>query len=542
MPNQHWLTLGASTLIAGTLLSVAFTSAKPIAIVAASTAGTIAGTLLTRSQKSSSSKLAAREASNVQVSDSLMRLENLLIDNKAELIVLKKQIYELRSSLIQSPSAIYSDQNEQSLIAEIENVPKQDTEKASKIIDLLKAHNLAVESYKEPQEADALFDKVAMALGQQYSVLKTFHRQIKFNISRGGRFSLRLNERSKEDINKITSFCKLLSDRSFLPCRYLSSQKTIIAEPPTHPNMINFFTGDWFESFVYQQVCKFLLENSLEYTSLRQITGTFANGRNFELDILFLIENQPLWIECKAGRDYNEYLTRYTKLRERLRIPKEKSFLVIADLSKEQAVDYTSLWGITVASIDNFIELISNALGVAKNQEQQQQNSKELKTAEIQKIGQNELLKFLAKKSLHPYPEYRKVIIDGLIEVFRSLNQLITINQIKDRLSENTKISKSKINDILRALLYSKCFLDRAGESIPSYTTSISSLLCLDPTILEQKCIETYASAILAVNPNYFNDARNRQEFQETTGTEVPDIEVIKRLLEKEEVEPTEGE
>ncbi|MEX0271215.1 hypothetical protein AB3R30_18925 [Leptolyngbyaceae cyanobacterium UHCC 1019] len=542
MPNQQWLTVGASALIAGTVVSVALPSAKPIAFVAASTAGAVGGTLLTRSQKISSSTFAVLELSNEQIIGSLTRLEHLLIDNKDGLIVLKSQIDEVRSNILQPTSVMNPVQTDQALIEEKENVSEQETAKISNIIDWLKALNLSVESYKEPQQVDALFDSVAMPLGQQYSTLKTFHRQIKFNISKGGEFSFRLNEKNREDINRITSFCKLLNDRSFLPCRYLPSQKIILAKPPTNPNMINFFTGDWFESFVYQQICKFLSGSGLEYISLRQITGTFDNGRNFELDIFFLIDNQPLWIECKAGRDYNEYLTRYTKLRKLMRIPKERAFLVIADLSSEQAVDYTSLWEITVASIDSFIELIGNALGLENNQEHKHQNTKELQTAEIPRIGKNELLKFFNKKSLHPYPEYRNAIIDGLVEVFRSLNQLITMNQIKDRLSENTQIARSKINDILRALMRSDCLLDKAGESIPSYTTPISSLLSLDPTILEQKCIETYASTVLAVNPNYFDDSRNRREFKETTGGEVPDREVIKCLLEKEEVEPTEGE
>ncbi len=552
MPNQQWLTVGASALIAGTVMSITFPSVSPIAVVAASTAGAVGGTLLTRSQRIASSKLAIQEFSNEQIISSLARLEHLLIDNKDELIVLKKQIDEATIGMAPSMSAIDLAQADQLQTAERESLPeqeieKQETEAISRIIDWLKAQNLVVEGYKKPRQVDALFDSVATSLGQQYAVLKTFHRQIKFNIAKGGEFSFRLNEKSKEDINRITSFCKLLDTRSFLPCRYLPSQKIILAKPPSNPNMINFFTGDWFESFVYQQVCKFLSESGLEYTSLRQITGTFLNGRNFELDMFFLIESQPVWIECKAGRDYNEYLTRYTKLRKHMGIPKERSFLVIADLSNEQAIDYTSLWEITVASIDGFIELIGNALlgntlSLDTNQEHKHQIVKELQTEETQRIGKNELLKFFDKKSLNPYPEYRNAIIDGLTELFRSLNQRITINQIKDRLLEDTKISKSKINDILRALMRSNCFLDQAGESIPSYTTPILSLLSLDPKILEQKCVETYVLTILAVNPSYFDDPRNRREFKETIGREVPDREVVRRLLEKEKFEPIEGE
>jgi hypothetical protein len=553
MPNSQWLTVGASALIAGTLVSIAL-PARPVAAVAASTAGAVGGTFLAKRQGSQKrfSKLTAPGMSNEQVIGSLARLEHLLMDNKGELIALKSQVEQVRNHMTQSTSGSASNQIEQSPIVE-ETVSEQaepETENISKIIDWLKVHHLAVESYKEPQQVDALFDRVAMSLGQQYSVLKPFHRQLKYSIGKGGEFSFRLSEKSKEEINKTTNFCKLLSDCSFLPCRYLSSQKLIVAKPPTNPNMINFFTGAWFESFVYQQVCKFLTEGGYDYISLRQITGTLANGRNFELDIFFLVDNQPLWIECKAGRDYNEYLMRYTKLRERMKIPKERAFLVIADLSSEKAVDYTSLWDITVASIDSLIGLIGNSLSLKNNQEQKQdvsiKETKIIQVAEPQKIAKNGLLKFLDKKSLNPYPDYRNAIIAGLVELYKSSDQPTTAGQIKDRLLESTQISKSKTNDILRALMRSDCFLDQTGESVPTYATPISSILSLDPIYLEQKCIETYVSTILAVNPNYFDDSRNKQEFKEVIAGEAPDREAIRHLLEKvlekEKIEPAERE
>lgn len=601
MRNQQWLSVGTSTLIAGTvagaLLSFSLPSARPIAIAIGGTAGAIGSTVVTSSKKSrstqlesekklrrevvnslgtierllvknktelqqnfnteitalqkqinslnnhleKSTKLESEQKFNDQITDFLDRIEDSLTENKTGLTILKAQVnlVEKRINKLSSPSPVRYDlpesepsQANASIVEESEEASESESKNLAIIIDWLERQNFTVEGYKEREKSDYIFNEVAMILGQQYRSLKPFYRRIKYRISKGGRISHRFSDKhTMENMDRIRGFCKLLDDRSFLPCRYLSKQKMITAEPPANPHMINFFNGDWFELFVYQQICNLFDQQGIEYTSLTQVAGTLENGRDFELDIVFMINEQILWIECKSGQDYNKYLQRYTKLRERMKLPKERAFLVIADLSIKQAAEYTSLWEITVSSIDNFIELISNALGLNSNNELPQSENTKEKITEIQTVVRDKLFKLLDKKSLRPYPEYRKTIINELVKIFSNLEQPITINQIKDNLKENLQIAKRITNDIIRALMRSECLLDSTGEPIASYSTPVSSLISLDSETLESKCMETYTSVALDLDPNYFDDPSNRKEFEETTGGEIPTKETIERLL-----------
>jgi uncharacterized LabA/DUF88 family protein len=98
MLNQQWLTVGVSTLIAGTVASVAIPS-KPIATVAASTAGAVGGFFLTNSQRSHSSKSGRSDETFVRITSGL---EDLLTKNNADLKNLKEQI----SKVVNKPEEV----------------------------------------------------------------------------------------------------------------------------------------------------------------------------------------------------------------------------------------------------------------------------------------------------------------------------------------------------------------------------------------------------------------------------------------------------
>jgi hypothetical protein len=549
MPDRQWLAVGVGAMLAGTLVSAVVPSAKPIAVAAASTAGAVSASFMTRRQRLDAAKLEAIARTNEQVVKRLEALENLLPADVQELGVfrsqIKQEINSLKLAIAQMPYTVNSAKIEPIIVAETNLTYEPETAivsgqklaSISKIIDCFKARNINVESYQEPQAVDSIFDQIAIFLGQRYSTLKPLYKKIRINMPEGSRFSFRLADKSATEINDCINFCKLLNEKSFLSFyRHLPSEKLMIITPQTNPLMINFINGDWFERFVYYQTCTLLSEHNLEYIDLRQIVGTFSNGADFELDLFFLVDNQPIWIECKSGQDYNAYLTKYSKkYRKLLGIPKERAFLVIADLTDEQTTDYTNLWDITVVNINNFTQQLAESLGLLKIQDLLE--PEESDKPEMQRETQDKLLKFFNQKSLRPSPEYRSAVIAALIELFRNLSQPITINQIKndlaDSIAESVEISRSKIYDILRALMFSQSFLNEAGEPIQSFTTPIASLISLEPAVLEQQCINTYARTILAVDPNYLDDSENVREFEETTGGKIPNPETIKQLVEE---------
>ncbi len=109
MRNQHWFTIaGASTLIIGTVIAITTPSAKPIAVLGASTAGAVGGILLTTQmtaqQRTSSSKTKATPSSYNNTLTQFSHLENLLQQNhsevRTELRMLNGQISQGSSSQV----------------------------------------------------------------------------------------------------------------------------------------------------------------------------------------------------------------------------------------------------------------------------------------------------------------------------------------------------------------------------------------------------------------------------------------------------------
>jgi hypothetical protein len=97
------------------------------------------------------------------------------------------------------------------------------------------------------------------------------------------------------------------------------------------------------------------------YKSILNPQIVLQNGEDFELDILFLVNNQPFWIECKTG-DYQNHVTKYSKMRSVLSIPKESSLLVILGIREQLTQDLTSLHDIHVANENNFLAIAESLI------------------------------------------------------------------------------------------------------------------------------------------------------------------------------------
>jgi hypothetical protein len=467
--------------------------------------------------------------------------------SKTELTTLKNRLDRYRtnsdSSLQQLPPttdtlAVASNNSEPNISLAIEKPSESESpaESVAESIDWFKGRNITVETYRQPESIDVLFDRIALFLGEQYSHLKALYKQIKFHLKDGSKFKFRLAEKSEAEISYCTNFCAMLHQSSLLSYyRYDSKIKEILISPQTNPKIVNFLEGDWFERFVYKKICDLLVSQNANYRAFRGIKGSFDTQRDFELDLLFLVDDRPLWIECKAGQDYNSYLNKYSEYRKKLGISKERSFLVVLDLPDIQTSNYTSLWSLTVANINNLIQQIDRALNPDKPEDRQvtsnlSSDRENIKNDRPVIWETSKLLAFLNRKCLRPLPEHRKAAIDLSIELFSSLDRPLTINQIKEALAERLPVSKQAISNIIKAIKLGGCFLNESGEIVSSYNFPVSRLVSLEPAILEQKCMESYAAAVLPVAPNYFENSDNVSTFEQTTGGKAPTPETIEVL------------
>lgn len=223
---------------------------------------------------------------------------------------------------------------------------------APPVVAWLTEREFTVRNHSKPEATDEVFDRLAMFLGNRYGDLSQFMEGVKRNIATGNTFSVTLA--TNEEIQGTTQFCTMLKEYAFLSYyEYYKNSKTVRAAPQKAGKVQQFLTGGWFERYVYQRVTLLLSQAGESFEGLTNIHVVY-DRKDSELDILFLIRDEPLWIECKTG-DYQTHIARFADLRRRLNIPKERAFLVILGITSELARQLAGLYDIQVTEQEHFL-------------------------------------------------------------------------------------------------------------------------------------------------------------------------------------------
>jgi len=444
-----------------------------------------------------------------------------------ELKTIRSELQLLRGELKVQPSSKFDEAVPATPPEQVVELSNENKEGKS-AVDWLTTKGITVKKYREQSAADEVFDELAVFLGERFKNLKRIHEAIRRSLSTGSRFTLNLSSSRQEEIADLTQFCTMLKSYAFLSSySYNRNTKIIYATPQRVGNVTNFFTGGWFERYVYLKILSFLSQNGLEFTCLLNPQIAFPNGDDFELDLLFLISRKPLWVECKTG-DYQEYIAKYSDARKLLSIPKLRAILVILDIPDDLTTNLTYLYDITVANENNFLERVCTALGLSA----QEQEVTGLPTPTASGISTS-LSTLLNKAGLRPVPRHRPQVISELIKLVESLDGPTTMAEVKSMLAERVQASKSQLQDLLNAIVRSECLLDDDGIPVLSFTSPFSKLTSDEPSVIESKCIESYVRSVLSVDPDYFNNPRNVSEFERAVGGKVPDTATVEKLREQ---------
>lgn len=217
---------------------------------------------------------------------------------------------------------------------------------------------------------EAIFNKRAVRLGNKYKdedgqpQLSRLLGQIKWSITNERNLTCHLNRASQKQIGIITQFCDDLDKDTlfFSRYKYFRGEKVIRAGIRNRPDIRSFFTGGWFERFVEHKVSDFLQRSNLSYSCLMNRLIQFSNGDSFELDLFYVVEDKPLLIECKTGRDRDAY-QKFSDRRKRLSIAPERAFLVVLDFDPADTERLSAVWKFNIVGQDNLIPQMEAALG-----------------------------------------------------------------------------------------------------------------------------------------------------------------------------------
>ena len=196
-------------------------------------------------------------------------------------------------------------------------------------------------------DTTGFFDELAVALGEDFQLLKVISSSIKRRqLAAKNSAYIDIENYNKADSDKLKKFCKLLYEHSFV-AKYFYQQKDnkIGLHLQSATRIVQFFNGEWLEWFAFMKVAQWCQQQQKVFSCVRNIKIACLDSR-YEVDVFFLIDNKPLFIECKSG-EYRQFIDKYSKLRKNLAIAKPYFLYLTAELDDNKAQGLTATFEIT---------------------------------------------------------------------------------------------------------------------------------------------------------------------------------------------------
>lgn len=221
---------------------------------------------------------------------------------------------------------------------------------------------ITVDVNPEAMDTSGFFDEVAVALGDNYSLLKIVSNKIKHRqINNKDRAYIELANYSDDDSEKIKNFCKELYDYSFVAKYFYNTQKKLITlHLQSSPRVVHFFNGEWLEWYVFMKIVDYCHARQLAFSCTRNMKIDTINGR-YEIDVFSLINDTPLFVECKSG-EYRQFIDKYCKLRKQLVIDKPYFLFLIADMNETKSKRLTAMFDITFLNAHQLTDYIAEIM------------------------------------------------------------------------------------------------------------------------------------------------------------------------------------
>jgi hypothetical protein len=359
--------VGLTTVAVGSGASILSANNAVIAIASSGMGATVSSTILLK-RKAQISSLKNQSLQSLQPFSSTPQTEVVVQpESSGENTIALEQQTQLKK-------ALHPESLEQSLISNEDicgSKAIQAHNNDDKLINnWLSTKNVSVEDSRIPDVyADEIFDKQATYIGKNLSnqvndsSLMPLLKQIKWTISTNRKLQYHLKNSTQQQIQTITRFCHNLHKDTLLSSYYYDKERKVIhAAVQDRGDIRKFFNGEWFERFIFQQISETLQHLELSYTYLINPFIRLTNGDGFELDLLFLVGEKPLLVECKTGGDFNIHLKKFSDHCKRLSIPPERALITMLDLEDAQTEKLSQFWKFRIANQNNVIPVIQGIL------------------------------------------------------------------------------------------------------------------------------------------------------------------------------------
>jgi 2'-5' RNA ligase len=223
----------------------------------------------------------------------------------------------------------------------------------SKIKSFLNSKKIKIRSI-DMEEEEKKLDQIADLIGSQYSLIKGFYGMIKSNMNSGNSFSIDLRDEPQQVIGTTCQVATELYKIAFLEeYRYSRAPKCLKARASRSSQALNFLSGNWLERYVRNRlICLAKRQTGkIDFSYIANAQVTLSNGDDFEMDLLFHVNDQFYWVESKTG-GYQDKVQKYSEIASDLGLQRNQAIIVLADVSQDAKTSLSSLYHLSVISVD----------------------------------------------------------------------------------------------------------------------------------------------------------------------------------------------
>ena len=272
------------------------------------------------------------------------------------LAVLFDEISEIFEKLSYDP--IDSENLEDADAYEDDDEDEEDEEPIPSVEDYLRERHIAILPTEESEDLveEGVFLTIAKVMAKKYDTIKIWLDMIKRNQGKRAVVRMDLSKCSQQQVADITQISNMTYECGLIPSfNYLKAPRyQLDITLPNLPAAINFFTGGWFELYLYATFQSVGDSLGIQVDIVRNVKILLHNGNEAELDMLGSCPQGLFWVEAKTGLDFNHLLVKYQKLRKLFGIPKNRALLLCSEFGEnDPARARASLAGMTPVGIDD---------------------------------------------------------------------------------------------------------------------------------------------------------------------------------------------
>jgi hypothetical protein len=224
----------------------------------------------------------------------------------------------------------------------------------SKIESFLNSKNIKIRSIDMEEEEEKL-DQIADLMGSQYSLIKKFYGMIKSSMNSGNSFSINLRDEPQQVIVTTCQVATELYKIAFLEeYRYFRAPRCLlVARASRSSQALNFLSGNWLERYVRNRLIRLAKRQTgkIDFSYIPNAKVTLSNGDDFEMDLLFHVNDQFYWVESKTG-EYQDKVQKYSKIASDLGLQRNQAIIVLTDVSQDAKTSLSSLYHLSFISVD----------------------------------------------------------------------------------------------------------------------------------------------------------------------------------------------